>query len=116
MQFNDVPGWTEWQKASSSFAQRRAGKPRLVAIDNLVKAYPTAANKRRALLNLRGAIREWAGDKLERGASSGRVEAMEVLLDVVKRKLPQLPAAANTYELRCAGQNRQSVGGESPPR
>ena len=103
MQFNDVPSWTDWQKASSSFMQRRAAKPWLVAIDKAVKAYPAASDKRRALRDLACAIREWDGDKVERGASTGRGEAMAALFQIVRTKLDQLPPTKAYDEAVCIG-------------
>ena len=92
MKFNHIPTWPEWQRASASSMQIRAMKPKLVKIDDLVKKYHQALDmsKLNILMELRKAIEDWAADKIDRNADTGRLEAMQALLDIVVRKLYEL--------------------------
>src|SRR6516162_7017855 len=91
--FNDIPSWDAWKKASSSFLQSRAAKPKLVRIDDLIRAYPNVpgSKKRSALVDLSLALYEWAADKLERDVGTGRLEAMQALEKIVQKKLVTIP-------------------------
>src|SRR5512133_2863553 len=92
MKFENIPTWPEWQHASSSFMQIRAHKPKLVRIDDLVKKYHQVLDmaKLNILMELKGAIVDWAADKIDRQAESGRLAAMQALEEVVLRKLYEL--------------------------
>lgn len=92
MKFENIPTWEQWKNASSSFLQIRKHKPKLVAIDNLVKQYPLAqgAAKLTVLKDLKHALTAWADDKANRGVGTGRGEAMNALWDIVLLKLYQL--------------------------
>ena len=92
MKFNHIPTWPEWQRASASSMQIRALKPKLVKIDDLMKKYHQALDmsKLNVLMELRKAIEDWAADKIDRNADTGRLEAMQALLDIVVRKLYEL--------------------------
>ena len=80
-EFNHIPTWPEWQRASASSMQIRAMKPKLVKIDDLVKKYHQALDmsKLNILMELRKAIEDWAADKIDRNADTGRLEAMQAL-------------------------------------
>ncbi len=90
--FTHIPTWPEWQRASASSMQIRAMKPKLVKIDDLVKKHHQALDmsKLNILMELRKAIEDWAADKIDRNADTGRLEAMQALLDIVVRKLYEL--------------------------
>jgi hypothetical protein len=92
MRFDDLPTWKEWQKKSSSFLQKRSNKPKLVAIDNLVRDYwfTPPSEDRALLISLSNALYEWAQDKIDRAVDTGRLEAMRALEEVVQRKLNAL--------------------------
>jgi hypothetical protein len=92
MKFETIPTWPEWQKASSSFLQVRANKPKLARIDELIKKYHQVLDmsKLNILMELKTAILDWAADKIDRDATTGRLEAMQALLDIVVRKLYEL--------------------------
>jgi hypothetical protein len=104
MRFTDVPTWKEWQKASSSAFQTRSTKPKLKVVDDLIKNYPlnSIPSPRPALIDLSNGIYDWADDKLERDADTGRLEAMQALDDVVQRKL-QASKPGGYEEIVCIG-------------
>ena len=92
MYFPNIPTLGEWQRASSSTFQVRANKPKLVRIDNLIAKYHQVFDMARLnlLMELKTAVVDWAADKIERDASSGRLQAMRALEEVVVRKLTEL--------------------------
>jgi len=91
MTFNKIPTWPEWQRASSSFMETRAKKPLLVQIDDLIKRYHQVLDMSRLniLMELKNAIAAWAADKIDRGANTGRLAAMQALEEVVLRTLKE---------------------------
>jgi hypothetical protein len=103
VRFNDVPSWDVWKKQSSSTFQIRSHKPRLVRIDNLIKQYKR--NDRADLVALSEALVDWAADKIDRAADTGRLEAMRALEEVVQRKLREFERASpqKYWEVVCIG-------------
>jgi hypothetical protein len=90
MKFVNIPVWEEWKKASSS-SGIRSFKPKLARIDNLVQKYHQVMDmsKINILTELKNAIIDWAADKIEREAGTGRLQAMQALEEVVLRKLEE---------------------------
>ncbi len=92
MRFEDIPTWDLWKSSSSSFLTIRANKPKLVRIDDLIKKYPQVLgpSKLNILMELKNAVIDWAADKIDRDAVTGRLPAMKALEEVVTRKLNEL--------------------------
>ena len=92
MRFQNIPTWTEWKAASSSFMRIRAKKPKLIRIDNLIKRYHLALgmSKLNVLMELKFAIADWAADKIDRAVGTQRLPAMQALEEIVVRKLYEL--------------------------
>jgi|GEM_PF-1954923 len=92
MKFDNIPTWLDWQRQSSSSMTIRATKPKLVRIDNLIKKYHQVLDMGRLniLMELKDAIIAWTADKIDRDASTGRLEAMQALQEIVLKKLHEL--------------------------
>jgi len=104
VKFNNIPTWEQWKNASSSTFQIRSSKPLLVRIDNLIKKYHQVfdASKLNILMELKDAIADWEDDKSKRDVRTGRMEAMEALMEVVLRKLYELDGwGKHTYIKAC---------------
>lgn len=107
MKFEKIPTGPEWQQASASSMTIRAMKPKLVRIDNLVKKYHQVLDMGRLniLMELKQAIIDWTADKIDRDASTGRLQAMQALEEIVLRKLYELENWSNHRYLKviCIG-------------
>jgi len=107
MRFERFPTWPQWERASTSFMEKltakpslaqfnptfaRANKAKILAIDDMVMRYHKVLDmsKLNLLMQIREAIIDWASDKIDRDASSGRLAAMRALLDVTLRTIAEL--------------------------
>jgi len=111
MRFEKFPTWAQWEMASTTsrdirFAKPvfgvqlpfgRANKPKVLEIDDLVKRYHLVfdMSKLNILMRLRDMILDWSKDKVERDASTGRLLAMQALLDVTLRTITNMDGWGN---------------------
>jgi hypothetical protein len=111
MRFEKFPTWVQWEMASTTtrdirFAKPvfgvqlpfgRANKAKVLEIDDLVKRYHLVfdISKLNILMRLRDTILDWSKDKVERDASTGRLLAMQALLDVTLRTITDMDGWGN---------------------